>query len=107
MFPIQRLARVCLTQLSLALAICATLIAPSAFAIPGDLYVTDLAANSINVFAFDGSVTTFTTGLNQPQGIIVTPGGGVYVSDSGSGSVFQYTPDGTQTVLATGLSNPM
>ncbi len=34
-----------------------------------DLYASDLATNSIVVYAVDGTKTTFATGLNSPQGI--------------------------------------
>src|SRR6266516_1584744 len=41
----------------------------NALAMPGDLYASDLATNSIVVYAVDGTKTTFATGLNGPQGI--------------------------------------
>src|SRR6266536_2436758 len=41
----------------------------NAVAMPGDLYASDVATNSIVLYAHDGTKTTFATGLNSPQGI--------------------------------------
>ena len=40
----------------------------NALATPGDLYASDLATNSIVVYALDGTKRTFATGLNSSPG---------------------------------------
>lgn len=78
-----------------------------AVAAPGDLYATDLTANAIYIFANDGSVQTFATGLDQPQGVVVDAGANVFVCEAGSGDLIKFTSDGTKSVLASGFANPM
>jgi glucose/arabinose dehydrogenase len=76
-------------------------------AAPGDLYVSDLATNSIVVYKPDGSSSVFASGLNSPQGLVFDQEKNLFVADGGSGSIFKFTPDGlTRTTVATGLSNP-
>jgi hypothetical protein len=75
------------------------LLALKASANPGDLYVSDLATNSILVFAPDGTQRTFATGLNSPQGIAFDHAKNLYVADAGSGSVFKYDLAGNKTTF--------
>ena len=79
----------------------------NALARPGDLYASDLATNSIVVYALDGTKTTFATGLNSPQGLVSDPSGNLYVADAGSGNVYKFTRGGGQTTFASGLANPI
>ena len=79
----------------------------NALARPGDLYASDLATNSIVVYALDGTKTTFATGLNSPQGLVFDPSGNLYVADAGSGNVYKFTRGGGQTTFASGLANPI
>src|SRR5450432_217866 len=92
---------------ALAATVTACALGPNAVADPGDLYVTDLATNSILVFAPDGTQSTFATGLNSPQGIAFDQTKNLYVADAGSGSVFKYDLAGNKTTFITGLSNPI
>src|SRR6266513_1829687 len=78
----------------------------NALATPGDLYASDLATNSIVIYAFDGTTRTFATGLNSPQGLVFDPSGNLYVADAGSGNVYKFTRGGGQTTFASGLANP-
>ncbi|HEY3663744.1 MAG TPA: hypothetical protein VGL24_11370 [Chthoniobacterales bacterium] len=77
-------------------------------AAPGDLYVSDLASNSIVVYKPDGTPSTFASGLDSPQGLTFDQLGNLFVVDGGSGSVFKFSPDGlTKTTVATGLNSPV
>src|SRR6266481_2541557 len=78
-----------------------------ALATPGDVYASDLATNSIVVYAHDGTKRTFATGLNSPQGLVFDPAGNLYVADAGSGNVYKFTRGGGQTTFASGLTNPI
>ena len=79
----------------------------NALAIPGDLYASDLATNSIVVYAHDGAKRMFATGLNSPQGLVFDPAGNLYVADAGSGNVYKFTRGGGRTTFASGLTNPI
>lgn len=76
-------------------------------AAPGDLYVTNLATNTIDVYAPDGAKSTFASGLNSPQGLVFDRGQNLYVADAGSGTIFKYDTAGNQTTFLTGLSVPV
>ena len=78
-----------------------------AHAAEGDLFVTDLATNSIVVYSTDGTQRVFATGLNSPQGLAFDPVGNLYVADGGSGNIYKYTADATRTTFATGLNGPV
>ena len=79
----------------------------NALATPGDLYASDLATNSIVVYAHDGTKRTFATGLNSPQGLAFDLSGNLYVADAGSGNVYKFTRSGGRTTFASGLMNPI
>ena len=79
----------------------------NALATPGDLYASDLATNSIVVYAHDGTKRTFATGLNSPQGLAFDFSGNLYVADAGSGNVYKFTRGGGRTTFASGLMNPI
>ena len=79
----------------------------NAIATPGDLYASDVATNSIVVYAHDGTKRTFATGLNNPQGLAFDPSGNLYVADAGSGNVYKFTRGGGRTTFASGLINPI
>jgi hypothetical protein len=97
--PIIIIALVCSTVLT-ALAVCA-------LAQPGDLYVTSLATNTIDVYSPDGVKSTFATGLNSPQGLAFDLMHNLYVADGGTGTIFKYDTAGNRTTLYTGLSAPV
>jgi hypothetical protein len=79
----------------------------NALATPGDLYASDLATNSIVVYAHDGTKRTFATGLNSPRGLAFDFTGNLYVADAGSGNVYKFTRSGGRTTFASGLINPI
>ncbi len=79
----------------------------NAVATPGDLYASDVATNSIVVYAHDGTKRTFATGLNSPQGLAFDPSGNLYVADAGSGNVYKFTRGGGRSTFASGLINPI
>jgi hypothetical protein len=79
----------------------------NALALPGDLYASDLATNSIVVYAVDGTKTTFATGLNSPQGLAFDHSGNLYVADAGTNSIYKFTRGGVRTTFASGLLNPI
>jgi DNA-binding beta-propeller fold protein YncE len=73
---------------------------------PGDLYVTNLATNTVDVYSPDGTKSVFASGLNSPQGLGFDDAHNLYVADGASGSIFKYDPAGTRTIFYTGLSSP-
>ena len=75
-------------------------------AAPGDLYVTNLASNTIDVYSPAGEKSTFASGLNSPQGLVFDQAHNLYVADAGSGSIFRYDTAGNQTTFFSGLSAP-
>jgi hypothetical protein len=79
----------------------------NALALPGDLYASDIATNSIVVYAVDGTKTTFATGLNSPQGVAFDHIGNLYVADAGSGNIYKFGRGGGRTTFASGLLNPI
>lgn len=90
--------------------ICSTVLgalAVDALAQPGDLYVTNLATNTIDLYSPEGVKSTFATGLNGPQGLAFDQAHNLYVADGGSGTIFKYDTAGNQTILYTGLSAPV
>jgi len=86
-------------------------LAPKASANPGDLYVSDLATNSIVVYPPDFKLgdtpITFVSGLNQPQGVVLDQNKNVYVADAGSGNIYKYDQNKVQSTFISGLQNPM
>lgn len=78
-----------------------------ALAQPGDLYVTNLATNAIDVYSPDGMKSIFATGLNRPQGIAFDQAHNLYVADGGTGTIFKYDPAGNRTTFYAGLSAPV
>ena len=105
----RRDARALTSKIGIALcAVAAQLIfSATSSAVPGDLYVSDLATNSIVIYHEDGTSSTFATGLNSPQGVTFDQAHNLFVADSGSGNVFKFTPDGTKSTFASGFSNPV
>jgi hypothetical protein len=94
--------------LGLIAATSALTLAPKVSANPGDLYVSDLATNSIIVYRPDGTSFTFASGLNSPQGVGFNPAGDLIVADGGSGNIYKFTvPDGVQSTIASGFSTPV
>jgi sugar lactone lactonase YvrE len=81
--------------------------ASSSFAAPGDLFVSDLATNSIVSYKPDGSTSTFASGLNSPQGLAFDQAHNLFVADAGSGNIYKYDQSGNRTTFASGLNNPI
>jgi hypothetical protein len=78
----------------------------NAFAAAGDLFVSDLATNSILVYSPDGTKSTFASGLNRPQGLGFDQYGNLYAADLGSGRILKFTADGTGSTFTSGLLGP-
>lgn len=74
---------------------------------PGDLYVTNLASNTVDVYTPDGTKSVFASDLNSPQGLVFDQTHNLYVADGGSGSIFKYDTAGTRTTFYSGLSSPV
>ncbi len=83
-----------------ATSLLALAIPSSAVAAAGDLYVTDLATNSVIIYNHDGTASTFATGFSSPQGLAFDTNKNLYVADGGTGNIFLIAPDGTKTVFA-------
>jgi hypothetical protein len=73
----------------------------------GDLFVSDSVTNSILAYAPDGTVRTFATGLDNPQGLTFDTLGNLYAADRGSGNVYKFSADGTRTTFISGLLGPV
>ena len=73
----------------------------------GDLFATDAVNNSVVVYALDGTMRTFASGLNNPQGLAFDQFGNLFVADKGSGNIYKYTADATRSTFATGVSDPV
>ncbi|MGI8890908.1 MAG: hypothetical protein ACR2G0_09030 [Chthoniobacterales bacterium] len=80
---------------------------PHGQAAAGDLFVTDLASNSVIVYSPDGTQRTFATDLDTPEGIVFDSLGNLYVADHGSGNIYKYKADGSRTVFVSGLQGPV
>lgn len=76
------------------------------FAAAGDLFVSDLATNSILVYHPDGTKFTFASGLNLPFGLGFDAFGNLYEADFGSNNIYKFAADGTRTVYASRLLRP-
>jgi sugar lactone lactonase YvrE len=76
-------------------------------AAPGDLYVTNLATNTVDVYSPAGEKSTFASGLDSPQGLVFDQSHNLYVADAGSGSIFRYDTAGNQTTFYSGLAAPV
>jgi hypothetical protein len=73
----------------------------------GDLFATDPATHSVIVYALDGTMRTFATGLGSPQGLAFDKYGNLFVADAGTGDLYEFTADGTRSTFATGLTDPV
>ncbi len=98
--------RILLAQLALAVSAW-VFSTPHVQAAAGDLFASDPVANTIRVYALDGSTRIFASGLSHPQGLVFDGLGNLYVADNGSGRVYRFTADGTRTIFATGLHKPV
>jgi DNA-binding beta-propeller fold protein YncE len=88
--------------------VCSTILAAlGALAQPGDLYVTNLATNTIDVYSPEGVKSTFATGLSSPQGLVFDHAHNLYVADGGTGTIFKYDMAGNRTTFYAGLSAPV
>lgn len=68
----------------------------STLAAPGDLYVSDILANTIVAFSPDGTQRSdFATGLSRPLGLAFDSFGNLYEADRDSGTIYKFSPDGT------------
>ncbi|WP_295795539.1 gliding motility-associated C-terminal domain-containing protein [Mucilaginibacter sp.] len=76
--------------------------APAAMAIgpDGKIYVVDSNNNAIRQVTPGGSVSTFVSGLSQPNGIVIDAAGNLFVSEYAGNTVKKVTPGGVVTILA-------
>ena len=79
----------------------------SARAAAGDLFASESVTNSILAYSPDGTVRTFATGLDNPQGLTFDMIGNLYAADMGSGNIYKFTADGTRTTFISGLAGPV
>jgi hypothetical protein len=104
---IESFKRIKMAFIFLVLGMAATAgLSSKAFAAAGDLFVSDIATNSIIVYHPDGTKFTFATGLNAPFGLGFDAFGNLYEADSGTGQIFKFRADGTRSLYASGLRNP-
>src|SRR5262249_55667512 len=65
----------------------------------------DTSAKPARVSATGGQVSTFATGIDQPEGIAFDAQGNLYVANAGN-SVGKVTPGGVVSTFASGLDSP-
>src|SRR5713101_2695245 len=75
------------------------------YAIPGDLYESDLGSGNIYEFTPVGTRSTFASGLNGPTGLAFDSSGNLFAADN-SGNIYEFTPGGTRSTFASGLIAP-
>ncbi len=93
-----------------SLLIAAVLLAASSvhlFAARGDLYVSNLATNSVDVYTPDGTKSIFASGLSSPQGLVFDREQNLYVADAVAGEIYKYDTAGHQTTFYSGLFTPL
>lgn len=93
-----------------SLLIAAALLAASSLhllAARGDLYVSNLATNTVDVYAPDGTKSIFASGLSSPQGLAFDQEHNLYVADAVTGEIYKYDPAGNRTTFYSGLSAPL
>ncbi len=73
----------------------------------GDLFASDPNANTIRVYALDGTTRIFASGLNSPQGLAFDSFGNLFAADKGSGRIYKFAADASRTTFATGLNEPI
>ncbi len=75
------------------------------------LYVSNVSANTISRITSAGIVSTFTTGVSEPEGLAFDTSGNLFAASSTSGatanSISKITPGGVVSPFATGLNNPI
>jgi len=91
----------------------ASVMAATANAAPGDIFVADWGSGTngsgiIYKYAPDGSPTIFATGLFAPEGLAFDNAGNLFESDTGSGTIYKFPADGSpRSAFFTGLSSPV
>ena len=91
----------------LVAAACSCAFGSHAFAAAGDLYVSDLATNSILIYKPNGTRSVLASGFNKPQGLAFDQEKNLYVADKGSGNIYKVKLNGTKTVFLSGLQSPV
>jgi serine/threonine-protein kinase len=66
----------------------------------GNVYIADTGNNRIRKVTPTGTVSDFSTGLNQPRGITIDSSGNFYVADTGSNTVKKITAAGVVSLVA-------
>src|SRR5208282_1146079 len=69
----------------------------------GNLYVANYSIGTILKVSPGGSVSTFATGFNEPNGLAFDGNGNLYVANWGSGTISEVTPSGNVSTFASGL----
>lgn len=73
----------------------------------GDVYCSNFQGDQVFKYEFaTGDVTTFATGLVNPNGIGVSPDDHIYVCEAGGGTIREYDSNGDLISSITGLNNP-
>ena len=68
------------------------------------LYVSNLGDGTISkVNTGDGSVSTFASGLNEPEGLAMDGSGNLYVAARSQGVINKISPNGVVTQFASNL----
>ena len=90
---------------ALATALCLLLIARPPHARADLLYVSEFALGRISmVDTSNGSVSTFATGLNYPEGLAFDRSGNLYVAMQSQGVIDKISPSGAITTFVSGLN---
>ena len=70
------------------------------------IFVSNSGAGTVQKIDSLGNVTTFVSGLNNPQGLAFDGAGNLYVANAGDGTISEISPAGQLSVYASGLSAP-
>ncbi len=87
------------TEVVVGVGLASFVVAP-AHAAPGNLLVAESERGTVLEFSAGGDLSTarrFATGLTEPLGLCVGPGGDIYVAESGSGEITVITAGGDFT----------
>jgi len=71
----------------------------------GNIYFSDINTGRIYKWVQDGTVTIFTEGLNDPNGLAFDADGNMIICEGGNGRIISVDPQGEITVLADQYNN--
>src|SRR5271157_2749455 len=71
-----------------------------------NLFVSNQGSGTISEISPEGTVTTFASGLSNPNGLAFNSSGDLFVANENVGTISEIAPDGSVSLFASGLSDP-